>query len=105
MSVCEKCGGAAICDSLVSWCPKCTSKEEILRLSLWALTECVAGIIRDSEGFKLKPEIEAGMLAGKGQMVAWEDARESCWLGTLSTAYEALKACGNPDGYGENIGA
>lgn len=103
--ICEKCRGDTVGDSLVEWCPKCTPREEILSLSLWALANRLGEIIRDSDGIKLKPDVGAGMLAEPGSLLAWEDARQSCWLGTLDTAHKALAFLGVPAGYGKVVGA
>lgn len=97
--ICEKCGEEDVGDSVVSWCPTCTPEVDILRLSLWALTNSVGSLIAASRGAKLNPGIDAGVYAEPGGLLKWQDAEHSCWLGSLGTAREALIRCGMPEGF------
>lgn len=90
--VCEE---APVQDSLVGWCPNCTPRVEILRASLWALALRVEEIIEASDGFKLKPD-QGIAEHHEGGLFKWDDAIHSCWLGSLDTAWKALKIVGLP---------
>jgi NTP pyrophosphatase (non-canonical NTP hydrolase) len=85
-------------NSIIGWCPHCTTPEEILRRALFALTLQISELMAASTGATLKPDIDAGALAAAGGLLKWDDATRSCWLGGYGSALAALKQCGVPQG-------